>query len=126
MVFILCFFDQLTSAYIIDVGRPILRPSDKVPIAVGNGESNLHVSVLVVACELSDGVSYSKVPKFDHVVSTTRQESVESIVVSEGALVKLNSVRMSLVAITHISDCLVRVGIINYKLLVRATYNAYS
>ena len=118
MVFILSFFDQLTSTYVIDVCRPIFRPGDKVPVTVGNGESNLHVSVLVVACELSDGVSYSKVPKFDHVVSTTREESVESIVVSKGALVKFNSVRMSLVTVTHVSDCLVSVGVINYKFLV--------
>lgn len=62
VVFVLGFFDELASTDVIDVCRSILTTSNQIAVTIGDSEADLHVSVLVMACELAHWVADPQVP----------------------------------------------------------------
>lgn len=80
----------------------------------------------MVACKLSHWVAHSEIPKLDGVVRTACQESVVSILIIERTFVEFHSVDMPLVRVTHCADCFVRICVVDYQLLVRASKDSYG
>ncbi len=81
------------------------------------------MTILVVPCEFSDWITNTKIPEFDRIVSTTCQECVKRIIITESALIKFDSVSMSLVLVIDGAQGLICVRIVNYQLFVRTTYD---
>ena len=69
--------------------------------------------------ELSNMVTHTEIPQFDRVISASRQECIEGIVVSEGSLVEFYRVCMPLVAIVDGANGFVCICIVDNQLFVR-------
>ena len=119
MVLILRLINQLASPKIVNISRPVLRPTYQIPVAITNRKTYLHMSILMMPSEFSDRITYSQVPEFDSVVCTSCEESIKCIVIAEGTLVKFDRVGMSLVIIVHSTDGLVRICIIDNQFFIR-------
>ena len=126
MVFVLGLIEELARSYIVDICRTVFTTSYQISIAVRHRESNLHVSILVLACKLAHWITYSQIPQLDRAVSATSQKRIKRINISERAFVEFYSVCVALVAIVHSPYWLICASVVDYEFFVGASDDADS